>query len=95
MAYRNTRQKCQALIDHINKITDSPARQWEEGAKGNEQNIGHYLMDFNSWHDRVTLARIETPGGGISHPIGETYYPIGTFFHVLHAYIYGLKDGKA
>jgi hypothetical protein len=95
MAYRTTQKQCQTLIDHINQITHSPVNQWEPGAKGNEQNIGHYLMDWNSWHDRVTLARICTPGGGITHPLGETYYTIREFFHVLHAYIYGLKEPRA
>lgn len=91
MAYRITRQQVQSLVNQINKITESPLTQWNEGAKGNEQNVGFHLLDWNSWHDRVTLARICTPGGGISHPIGETYYTIRELFHVLHAYIYGLQ----
>jgi hypothetical protein len=42
----------------------------------------------------VTLARIVTPGGGISHPLAEEYFTVRELFHLLHAYIRGLQFEK-
>lgn len=87
---RITEKQLQSLIDHLNKITNSPATPYAKDETGKyTAQVGNYHLDCA--YGGYNLARMCSAGGGISHPITSGYMTKRELYNLIHAYIRGIS----
>lgn len=88
---RITEKQLQAVIDRLNRTTNSPIASYTETDKGYKTNVGNYHLDYS--YGRVAVVRMHNTGGGI-----ESILPGGTTkrecYEQLHAYLKGIESTK-
>ena len=79
----------QAVVDRINRLTNSPAAPYTRQGDKLIANIGCYHLDHDPF-GKVSLARINNEGGGISQPLGFNSRTKRELYVALHDFIAGL-----
>lgn len=90
MMERITEKQLQAVIDRLNRTTNSPIASYTKTEQGLKANVGNYHLDYA--YGRVAVARMHNAGGGI-----ESILPGGTkreCYEQLHAYLKGIESTK-
>lgn len=85
---RITEKQLEAVVERLNRATDSPLASWTKTGAGIKANLGNYHLDYAYGH--VSLNRMVTGGGGV-----ERILPGGTkreLYHQLHAYLAGIVE---
>lgn len=85
---RITEKQLEAVVERLNRITNSPLDSWTKTEKGHKANIGNYHLDYA--YGYVSLARMMNEGGGIEKILGG-----GTkreLYEQLHAFLAGIAS---
>lgn len=81
-----------ALVDELNRVTNSPAVPWARDAAGNlRANVGNYHL--SGAYGGVCLHRMHNDGGGVTTPLGLGHRPKRELYDELRAYLRGFHDG--
>lgn len=90
---RITQAHLQALVDRLNRITNSPAEPYTKGEDGRyHANIGNYHL--SGAYGGVNLVRMHNENGGISCPINHGHVPKRELYNLLYAFIRGVETAK-
>ena len=85
---RITIAQLQAVIDRLNRITDSPATPYADG----KAQIGCYHL--SRAYGGFCLHRMHNEGGGVSSPLSTGHIPARELLNLMHAYINGIEAGR-
>ena len=89
---RITEKQLQALVDRLNRVTNSPATPYTRNGDKLTANIGNHHL---SWaYGGVELDRMDNQGGGISCPLGSGHGTKRELWDKIHAYIAGIEAGQ-
>lgn len=92
MSNRVTEVHLQAIVDRLNKLTDSPSESYTRDSDGRlRANVGNYHLSFA--YGGVSLHRMVNESGGVSTPLYTGHIPKRELAERLHAYIYGIQAG--
>ena len=90
---RITVAQLQAVIDRINRETDSPAEPYIRDADGKlRAQIGNYHL--SRAYGGFELCRMVTEGGGVSSPLRTGHIPARDLMNRMHAYLAGLDAAR-
>jgi hypothetical protein len=90
---RITEKNLLNLVEHLNRITDSPLESYAKDSKGKmKSNIGNYHLDWA--YGGVCLRRMHNESGGVSTPISSGYVSKRELYYLIHAYLNGYCEGK-
>ena len=87
---RITDTQLAAVVERLNRATNSPVASWTKTPTGNKANLGNYHLDYA--YGYVSLNRMMNDGGGV-----ERILPGGTkreLYHQLHAFLAGVAATK-
>ena len=87
---RITAKQLDAVVERLNRLTNSPTESWTKTNKGCKANIGNYHLDYA--YGYVSLAHMMNAGGGIEKILGG-----GTkreLYNQIHAFIRGIESAK-
>jgi len=87
MSKRITRANLEALAVEINRLTGSPATEYNPGSGTGRANVGHYKL--TSAYGGHGLERISNSAGGVTSIIGG-YRPKRELHGLMRAYREGL-----
>lgn len=97
MSNRITQKQLELLVEHLNKITNSPKSYSLEDRTTGKHTIlvGHYHLSgaYGGW----MLARTCNDGGAIETPLGAYHRPKRELYNELRAFIRGIelkRDGE-
>jgi hypothetical protein len=94
MKDRITEKQLRAIVERINKVTNSPLEPWGKDAKGNNSaNIGNYHLSFA--YGGVELDRMVNHGGGVTCPIGSGHTSKRELAEKMWAFLAGLETAKS
>jgi len=88
MSNRVTEKQLQAIVDRINRITNSPAAPYIDG----KAQIGNYHLSHA--YGGVSLHRMHNESGGVSSPLSIGHVPKRELANLMWAYISGLNDAS-
>jgi len=88
MTIRVTEKHLQAIVDRLNRITNSPAAPYIEG----KAQIGNYHLSHA--YGGVCLHRMFNDGGGVSSPLSTGHITKRELQGLLHAFISGIESTK-
>ena len=92
MTQRITKENLEAVIERINKLTDSPIEAYTRGEDGTyKSNPGNYHLD--GAYGGYSLARMCNEGGGIESIISG-YMPKKELYEKMFVFIRGLEAGN-
>lgn len=91
MANIITVKNMQAVVDRINKATNSPSTQYSTTVPG-AANIGNYHL--SSAYSGYALYRVVNTGGGILDVSNSGYMSKRSLYDLMHAYLAGYEAGK-
>ena len=83
---RVTVNELQAIVDRINRITNSPLESWVN----RKSQIGNYHLSFA--YGGVSLHRMTTEGGGVSDVLSCGHVSKRELQRMMFSYIYGLTE---
>ncbi len=86
MSNRVTEKQLQAIVDRINRITNSPAAPYIDG----KAQIGNYHLSHA--YGGVSLHRMHNEGGGVSSPLSIGHVPKRELAALMYAFICGLNE---
>ena len=89
MQHRVTQSQLQAVVDRINRITQSPMVPYI----GNIAQVGNYHL--SNAYGSVCLHRMQNDGGGVSSPLSSGHIPKRQLLDLMYAYIQGLNEVAA
>lgn len=94
MANIITVKNLQAVVDRINKATDSPAEQYyrNDTGKAIAANIGNYHL--SGAYSGYALHRTVNASGGIRDISNSGYMSKRALYDLMHAYLAGYEAGK-
>lgn len=93
MRERITQKNLQAVIDRINRITDSPETPYTKTPEGKFiPNLGNYHLSMA--YGGYNLHRIDNDSGGVTCPLGTGHVTKKELYKLMHAFINGLYAGK-
>jgi len=87
---RITDKQLEAVVEQLNRATNSPLASWTKTPTGTKANIGNYHLDYA--YGYVSLNRMHNTGGGVARIL-----PGGTkreLYHQLHAFLAGVAAKK-
>lgn len=90
-----TKQHLQAVVDRINRVTNSPMTYFQTiGIKGapNTINVNHYHLDWA--YGGVNLCRVCNTSGGVRDIFSSGHMPKAKLYDLMHAYLKGFDDGQ-
>ena len=88
---RITNKDLEGVVKRLNRITNNPEASYVRTEDGKlVAQIGNYHID--SAYGGVSLAQMQTEGGGIRRVIDSGYTTKKDLFNQIHAYINGLMD---
>lgn len=89
-----TISQLESRIDHLNKITNSPAtpytRTKDEPLKAN---IGNYHL--SQAYGGYSLYQMTSKGGAVNCPVGSYHMPKRELIGKINAFISGVEEGKS
>ena len=90
MTQRISIKRLEAMVEHLNKITDSPS------AAHTRQANGKLVANIGNWHvsqayGGVCVERMTNESGGVSCPIWMGYIPKREAYDRLSSFIRGLE----
>ena len=91
MANIITVKNLQAVVDRINKGTNSPSTQYSTTVPG-AANIGNYHL--SSAYSGYALHRVVNTGGGIRDISNAGYMSKRALYDLMFAYLAGYEAGK-
>ena len=86
---RITEKQLQAVVDRINRITNSPAEPYING----KAQVGSYHISYA--YGGVCLHRIANEGGGVSSPLSSGHVPKRELYNLMQSFISGLNEVAA
>jgi hypothetical protein len=89
MTNRVTEKQLQAIVDRINRITNSPAEPYING----KAQIGNYHLSHA--YGGVSLHRMHNDGGGVSSPLSIGHVTKRELQNLMYAFICGLNEVTA
>jgi hypothetical protein len=90
---RITVTQLQAVIDRINRETDSPMQPYAPDADGRQRaQIGNYHL--SRAYGGFALHRMVTDGGGVSSPLHTGHIPARDLLNRMHAYLAGIDAAR-
>ena len=85
---RITVAQLQAVIDRLNRLTNSPAAPYVDG----KAQVGCYHL--SRAYGGFCLHRMHSEGGGVSSPLSTGHIPARELLNLMHAYINGIEAGR-
>lgn len=82
---RITEKDLQAIVDRINRITNSPAVPYIDG----KAQIGNYHISHA--YGGVALHRMHNENGGVSSPLSTGHIPKRELAALMYAFINGIE----
>ena len=93
MKNRITNTVLKAVVDRINRITDSPMEPYTKMPDGRYQaNIGNYHL--SGAYGGVDLHRMHNESGGVTTPLNCGHISKRDLYNLMQAYIAGLSESK-
>ncbi len=89
---RITEKNLQAVVDRINRITESPITPYVRQDGKCIAQIGNYHL--SGAYGGVSLHRMQNQGGGIQDVFGCGHVPKRELYDRLHAFIRGIESTK-
>lgn len=89
MTNRVTEKQLQAIVDRLNRITNSPAVPYIEG----KAQIGNYHLSHA--YGGVALHRMHNENGAASSPLSTGHITKRELQGLLYAFISGIESAKA
>ena len=90
---RITNTQLNAIVDRINRATNSPMTPYTKNADGKHTaNIGNYHLDWA--YGGVCLQRMDNDAGGVNTPLGIGHVTKRALRDAMYAYIAGINDAK-
>jgi hypothetical protein len=90
---RVTLNQLQAVIDRINRETDSPMQPYASDADGHQRaQIGNYHL--SRAYGGFALHRMVTEGGGESSPLSTGHIPARELLGRMYAFLAGLDAAR-
>lgn len=86
---RITEAHIQAIVDRINRITNSPAEPYINS----KAQLGNYHISHA--YGGVCLHRMSNTDGGVSSPLSTGHIPKRELANLMQAFISGLNEVKA
>ncbi len=91
---RITRDNLEAVVDRINRITNSPMTSYTKTKEGKYTvNIGNYHL--NGAYGGFALYRMQSEGGGIQDILSVGHQSKRELYNLMHAYIRGLEQNES
>lgn len=87
---RITVKHLRPIISRLNKMTNSPAEYWDR--KTHKAHVGHFLLD--KCYGGYQLQRVFNEDGGATCPLGSYRLSAREMYHVLQAFMEGLRQGQ-
>lgn len=86
---RITEKQLQAVVDRLNRITNSPMQPYVDGkAQPRNYHLSHA-------YGGVCLHRMGNENGGVSSPLSTGHITKRELLNLMHAYISGLNEVAA
>ncbi len=85
---RITEKHLQAVVDRLNRITNSPAQPYIDG----KAQIGCYHLSHA--YGGVCLHRMYNEGGGVTSPLSTGHIPKRELAGLLYAFISGINTSQ-
>jgi hypothetical protein len=85
---RVTEKQLQAIVDRLNRITNSPMEPYIE----REAQIGNYHLSHA--YGGVCLHRMFNEGGGVSSPLSTGHISKRELMGLLYAFINGIETAR-
>lgn len=93
MASRITERDLKAVVDRINRVTNSPTEPYTNDETGRMRaQIGNYHISHA--YGGVCLHRMHNEGGSVTTPLCCGYVPKRELYNLMHAYLRGLEAGE-
>lgn len=86
MTNRVTEKQLQAVVDRINRITNSPVEPYING----KAQPGNFHLSFA--YGGVCLHRMGNESGGVSSPLSIGHVPKRELYNLMQAFISGLNE---
>jgi len=86
---RVTEKQLQAIVDRLNRITNSPMEPYVDG----KAQIGNYHLSHA--YGGVCLHRMSNEGGGVSSPLSTGHISKRELMGLLYAFISGINEVAA
>jgi hypothetical protein len=94
MRDRITEAQLKAIVERINRVTNSPLEPWGRDAAGNHRaNIGNYHLSYA--YGGVELDRMTNAGGGVTCPLGSGHTTKRELANKMWAFLAGLEAKNA
>ena len=88
---RVTEKDLQAIVDRINRMTNSPMAPYTRGDDGYlHAQIGNYSLSFA--YGGVSLIRMVNPGGGVSDVLMSGHVPKRELQTAMFAFMRGMES---
>jgi hypothetical protein len=93
MSTRVTEKDLQAIVDRLNRMTNSPMAPYEKDANGHfKAQIGNYHLSHA--YGGVCLHRMVNGSGGVTAPVLQGHVPKRVLQDAMFAYIQGLQQDQ-
>lgn len=93
MTKRITEAHLQAIVDRLNRLTNSPLEPYSKGEDGRLlANVGNYHLSHA--YGGVALHRMANESGGVSTPLYTGYVSKRELSERLFAFIYGIETAQ-
>lgn len=90
---RITTKHLEAMVDRLNRITNSPETPYTKNAAGKlVANVGNYNLSLA--YGGVELQRMRSEGGGVQTPLHTGHTTKRRLYDVMGAYIRGIEEAK-
>ena len=89
---RITEKQLQAVVDRINRITNSPMVPYAKVGDKYVAQIGNYHLSHA--YGGVSLERMSNDGGGVTQPFGCGHVSKRDLYNRMQAFLSGLDAGK-
>jgi superoxide dismutase len=90
---RITEKHLQAVVDRLNRVTNSPAEAYRTVDGQTVGNVGNYHLSHA--YGGVCLHRMHNEGGGVSSPLSTGHVTKRELSGLLHAFINGIETVTA
>lgn len=94
-----TKANLQAVVDRINRVTNSPIQYFEYvivpgviPIRKPVINVNHYHLDWA--YGGVNLCRTCNTSGGVRDIFSSGHMPKAKLYDLMHAYLKGFDDGQ-
>ena len=89
---RITEKNLQAMVDRLNRLTNSPLEPYAKVGDKYIAQIGNYHLSHA--YGGVSLERMSNDGGGVTQPFGCGHVSKRDLYNRMQAFLSGLDAGK-